>query len=246
MPLPSKRRSLWGQFSVLQAQAAGQPCHNFFCIFRCMRKGQVSLSFTSSDSSVQIWALGFLLYIQCRSSGQQQWLFCCITQAQSGMSGVSSWVRKQNSSVRQNLLIATVLLSRGFVGLCACNDNFFSLGSRLGKSKHVVHYTWNSDRIGCSSSVHHLLNPVFHSVTNIDSVTSAGGSFSALKFPLTSAVEKVKSLSRNLLSWCFPLRFYVATLLRKTSETLELAFIMIYLILQNSVDGVSKLGLCRW
>lgn len=83
----------------------------------------------STDSSVQVCALGFLLYIQCRSWGQQQWLFCCITQAQSGMSGVSSWVRRQNSSVRQNLLIATVLLSRGFVGLCAFNDNFFSPGS---------------------------------------------------------------------------------------------------------------------
>lgn len=47
MPLPSKRRSLWGQFSVLQPQAAGQPCHNFFCVFRCMRKGQTSLSFAS-------------------------------------------------------------------------------------------------------------------------------------------------------------------------------------------------------
>lgn len=33
--------------SVLQTQAAGQPCHNFFCIFRCMKKGQVSLSFAS-------------------------------------------------------------------------------------------------------------------------------------------------------------------------------------------------------
>lgn len=114
MPLPSKRRSLWGQSSVLQTQAAGQPCHNFFCIFKCMRKFSLSMSV---DSSVQIWALGLLLYIQCRSWGQQQWLFCCITQAQSGISGVSSWVRKQNSSVSKNVLIAAVLQSRGFVVL---------------------------------------------------------------------------------------------------------------------------------
>lgn len=32
--------------------------------------------------------------------------------------------------------------------------------------------------------MHHFLNPVFHSVANIDSVTLAGGSFSAFKFPL--------------------------------------------------------------
>lgn len=57
---------------------------------------------------------------------------------QSGVSGVSRRVRKQNSSVKQNMLIATVFLSRGFVGLCAFNDNFFSPGSKLGKSKHEL------------------------------------------------------------------------------------------------------------
>lgn len=92
----------------------------FLLHFQVYEKGSGLSKFClsmSTDSSVQIWALRLLLYTQCRSWGQQQWLFCCITQAQSGTSGVSSWMRKQNSSVRQNMLIATVLLSRGFVGL---------------------------------------------------------------------------------------------------------------------------------
>lgn len=100
MPLPSKRRSLWGQFSVLQTQAAGQPCHNFFCIFRCMRKGQVSLKFCLSMSQTFLFKYEPWDFCSTFSAGQQQWLFYCITQAQSGISGVSSWMRKQNSSVK--------------------------------------------------------------------------------------------------------------------------------------------------
>lgn len=37
---------------------------------------------------------------------------------------------------------------------------------------------------------------------------------------------------------------YMTTLLRKTSDTLELAFIITYFILQNSIDAVSKLQIC--
>lgn len=56
--------------------------------------------------------------------------------SQSRLSGVSSWVVEQNSKIRQNMLTGTVLLSRDLAGLCAFNDNFFSHGTKLGRSSH--------------------------------------------------------------------------------------------------------------
>ena len=71
----------------LQGNLVTTSCESFF---RCTRKCQLSVDFASQflpqcqqDSSVQTWALGLPLSIQCRNRGQQQRLLrlYCITQA---------------------------------------------------------------------------------------------------------------------------------------------------------------------
>lgn len=94
---PALRKEVCEGGPALQTQAAGQPCHNFFCIFRSMRK---VLPLTVNRQFCSDMSPGTSAPHSVQELGTQQWLFCCITQAQSGISGVSSWVRKQNSSVR--------------------------------------------------------------------------------------------------------------------------------------------------